>query len=204
MYHPHIRSDEQKTHGARLQKGKARLLRIDEPTSGRTRRDAHAAKKSARNTAHGEKIGSHPAHRRPRRIWAKVEMTATKCGFLWKPIAPVQGHDIHGKWSLRASDTSGLSLEDVRVPDRTCCRERRPEVPSDGLKPGALRHRLGAIGAAMSCYDCALQYSCSASSSATSPSLAPAGPGKAHLDDQRNYKASFSCCKSAASRTRAR
>ena len=68
--------------------------------------------------------------------------------------------DVHGKWSLRASVTSGLSLQDVRVPVTSL-------MPgSDGLRSPLMclnqaRYGIawGAIGAAMSCYDTALQYS---------------------------------------------
>ena len=68
--------------------------------------------------------------------------------------------DIHGKWSLRASVTSGLSLQDVRIPESNL-------LPgSGGLKSPLMclnqaRYGIawGAVGAAMACYDCALQYS---------------------------------------------
>jgi len=66
---------------------------------------------------------------------------------------------VHGKWSLRASVTSSLSLQDVRVP---CCN-LMPK--SDGLKSPLMclnqaRYGIawGGVGAAMACYDCALQY----------------------------------------------
>jgi glutaryl-CoA dehydrogenase len=69
-------------------------------------------------------------------------------------------YDVHGKWSLRASVTSGLSLQDVRVPVTNL-------LPgSDGLKSALMclsqaRYGIawGAVGAAMSCYDTALRYS---------------------------------------------
>jgi glutaryl-CoA dehydrogenase len=68
--------------------------------------------------------------------------------------------DIHGKWSLRASVTSGLSLQDVRIPESNL-------LPgTGGLKSPLMclnqaRYGIawGAVGAAMACYDCALQYS---------------------------------------------
>jgi glutaryl-CoA dehydrogenase len=67
--------------------------------------------------------------------------------------------DIKGKWSLRASVTSGLSLQGVRVPDENL-------LPgTDGLKSALMclnqaRYGIawGALGAAMECYDTALQY----------------------------------------------
>jgi glutaryl-CoA dehydrogenase len=95
-------------------------------------------------------------------VWAKVEDEAnTVRGFLVETDRPgFSAHDVHGKWSLRASVTSGLSLQDVRVPSCNL-------LPgSDGLKSALMclnqaRYGIawGAIGAAMSCYDTALQYS---------------------------------------------
>jgi glutaryl-CoA dehydrogenase len=95
-------------------------------------------------------------------IWAKSEEHGGKVrGFLVETNRPgFSAQDVHGKWSLRASVTSGLSLQDVRVP--TC--NMLPK--SDGLKSPLMclnqaRYGIawGAIGAAMSCYDTALQYS---------------------------------------------
>jgi glutaryl-CoA dehydrogenase len=91
-------------------------------------------------------------------IWAKVEDENNQIrGFLVETNRP---GDIHGKWSLRASVTSGLSLQDVRVPESNL-------LPgTGGLKSPLMclnqaRYGIswGAIGAAMACYDCALQYS---------------------------------------------
>ena len=94
-------------------------------------------------------------------IWAKVEdednlvrgflVETDRSGFL--------ADAVHGKWSLRASVTSGLSLQDVHVPATNV-------LPgSGGLKSPLMclnqaRYGIGwgAIGAAMSCYDTALQY----------------------------------------------
>ena len=95
-------------------------------------------------------------------IWAKVEDEGDKVrGFLVETDRPgFKADDIHGKWSLRASVTSGLSLQDVRIPESNLLPK------SDGLKSPLMclnqaRYGIawGAIGAAMSCYDCALQYS---------------------------------------------
>ena len=67
---------------------------------------------------------------------------------------------VYGKWSLRASVTSGLSLQDVRIPASNVLPK------SDGLKSPLMclnqaRYGIawGGIGAAMSCYDTARQYS---------------------------------------------
>ena len=99
-------------------------------------------------------------------IWAKVEEPGVSPenwrvrGFLVETDRPgFSAHDVHGKWSLRASVTSGLSMQEVRVPAANV-------LPgSDGLKSPLMclsqaRYGIswGAIGAAMACYDMALQY----------------------------------------------
>jgi len=102
-------------------------------------------------------------------IWAKVSSQNEDegdgkgeaiRGFLVETDRPgFKADDIHGKWSLRASVTSGLSLQDVRIPESNL-------LPgSDGLKSPLMclnqaRYGIawGAVGAAMACYDCALQY----------------------------------------------
>ncbi len=95
-------------------------------------------------------------------IWAKVKDEDNKIrGFIVETDRKgFQADDVHGKWSLRASVTSGLSLQDVRVP----AADLLPK--SGGLKSPLMclnqaRYGIawGAVGAAMSCYDTALQYS---------------------------------------------
>ena len=95
-------------------------------------------------------------------IWAKVENEDDLVrGFLVESNRPgFKAEDIHGKWSLRASVTSGLSLQDVHIPESNL-------LPgSSGLKSPLMclnqaRYGIawGGVGAAMACYDCALQYS---------------------------------------------
>ncbi len=94
-------------------------------------------------------------------IWAKNEEQDGRVrGFLVETDRPgFSSQDVHGKWSLRASVTSSLSLQDVRIP----CQNILPK--SDGLKSALMclnqaRYGIswGALGAAMSCYDTALQY----------------------------------------------
>jgi glutaryl-CoA dehydrogenase len=92
-------------------------------------------------------------------VWAKCEDERVR-GFLVEKDAPgFKAWDVHGKWSLRASVTSGLSLSDC-------------EILEENLLPGTsgLRGPLsclnqarygigwGALGAAMACYDTALEY----------------------------------------------
>jgi glutaryl-CoA dehydrogenase len=94
-------------------------------------------------------------------IWAKVaDEENTVRGFLVETDRPgFSALDVHGKWSLRASVTSGLSLQEVHVPAANL-------LPgTGGLKSPLMclnqaRYGIGwgAIGAAMSCYDTALQY----------------------------------------------
>jgi glutaryl-CoA dehydrogenase len=94
-------------------------------------------------------------------IWAKVENEDNNVrGFLVETDRPgFKAHEVHGKWSLRASVTSGLSLQDVHVPATNL-------LPgTGGLKSPLMclnqaRYGIswGAIGAAMACYDTALQY----------------------------------------------
>jgi glutaryl-CoA dehydrogenase len=91
-------------------------------------------------------------------VWARLDGTVK--GFLVEKGTPgFSARDIHGKFSLRASVTSELVLEDA-------------EVPEDALLPGATgikgplnilsnaRYGIswGAIGSAMACYDEALEY----------------------------------------------
>ena len=95
-------------------------------------------------------------------IWAKFDDEDDRIrGFLVDTKLPgFSAYDVHGKWSLRASVTSGLSMQDVRVPASAL-------LPgSSGLKSPLMclnqaRYGIswGALGAAMSCYDTALQYS---------------------------------------------
>ncbi len=101
-------------------------------------------------------------------VWAKLESAAGEDdsgagsvrGFLVETDRPgFTSSDIHGKWSLRASVTSSLSLEDVRVPAANL-------LPgADSLKAALMclnqaRYGIswGAIGAAMDCYNTALNY----------------------------------------------
>ena len=91
-------------------------------------------------------------------VWAKLDGVVR--GFLVPTKASgFAAKDLHGKWSLRASVTSELVLEDC-------------EVGEDALLPGVAGMRgplsclsqarfgicYGAVGAAMACYDEALSY----------------------------------------------
>jgi glutaryl-CoA dehydrogenase len=95
-------------------------------------------------------------------IWAKVDDEDGKVrGFLVETDRPgFTAYDVHGKWSLRASVTSGLSLQDVRIPaDNLLPETGGLKSPLMCLNQARYGISWGAIGAAMSCYDTALQYS---------------------------------------------
>jgi glutaryl-CoA dehydrogenase len=93
-------------------------------------------------------------------VWAKTAPDDKIRGFLVERGTPgFSAHDLKGKFSLRASITSELVLEDVRLPATALL----PGVV--GLKGpfGCLNQARygivwGAIGAAMTCYETALDY----------------------------------------------
>jgi glutaryl-CoA dehydrogenase len=103
-------------------------------------------------------------------IWAKVvdekpgeadPGNASVRGFLVETDRPgFSAYDVHGKWSLRASVTSGLSLQEVHIPASNLLPKTGGlKSPLMCLNQARYGISWGAIGAAMSCYDTALQYS---------------------------------------------
>jgi glutaryl-CoA dehydrogenase len=94
-------------------------------------------------------------------VWAKVDDEDGRVrGFLVETDRPgFRAYDVHGKWSLRASVTSGLSMQDVHVP-ATNLLPKSGGVKSALMCLNQARYGIswGAIGAGMSCYDTALQY----------------------------------------------
>jgi glutaryl-CoA dehydrogenase len=92
-------------------------------------------------------------------IWAKCEDNTVR-GFLVEKGAPgFQAQDIHGKYSLRASVTSSLTLSDCKIPAENLL----PGVaglkgPLSCLNQARYGIGWGAIGAAMACYQTALDY----------------------------------------------
>ena len=101
-------------------------------------------------------------------IWAKLEGAGAAGdddggsvrGFLIETARPgFSAHDVHGKWSLRASVTSGLTLEDVRVPEANMLPGAAGlKSPLMCLNQARYGISWGAIGAAMDCYSTALNY----------------------------------------------
>ena len=91
-------------------------------------------------------------------VWAVTDEGVR--GFLVEKGTPgYAAQEIEGKLSLRVSDTSGLVMEDCKVPEENLLPK------SSGLKSALMclnqaRYGIswGAIGAAMACYDEALEY----------------------------------------------
>ncbi|PYN38490.1 MAG: acyl-CoA dehydrogenase [Candidatus Rokuibacteriota bacterium] len=92
-------------------------------------------------------------------VWAK-EDDGEIGGFLVERGTPgFSTLDIHGKFSMRASITSELSFQDCRIP----LANKLPNVrglrgPLGCLSQARYGIAWGAVGAAMACYDWALQY----------------------------------------------
>jgi glutaryl-CoA dehydrogenase len=92
-------------------------------------------------------------------VWAKDE-SGEIGGYLVEKTAPgFSTLDIPGKFSMRASITSELSFQDCRIP----AESKLPGVtglkgPLSCLSQARYGIAWGAIGAAMACYDWALQY----------------------------------------------
>src|SRR3569623_174493 len=91
-------------------------------------------------------------------VWAKLDGTVR--GFLVPTKPPgFTAPDIHGKWSLRASVTSELVLEDVGVGvDALLPGVTGMKGPLSCLSQARFGICYGAVGAAMACYDEALSY----------------------------------------------
>lgn len=91
-------------------------------------------------------------------IWARTPEGIR--GFLVEKGTPgFTTRDIKGKLSLRASVTSSLSLQDVRVPASSMMPEAQGlKAPLECLTQARYGIGWGAVGAAMACYIEALEY----------------------------------------------
>ena len=107
--------------------------------------------------------------------------TASSC----RPTRPgFTANDIHHKLSLRASITSELVLDDVRLPDSA----RLPEVstmrgPLSCLNEARYGILWGAVGAARACYECALDYATDPRAVRRADRVVPAHAAQAGRDD---------------------
>ena len=91
-------------------------------------------------------------------IWATTDEGVR--GFVVETDRPgFEARDIKGKFSLRASVTSELFLEDVEVPEANRLPEAKGiSAPLSCLNQARYGIAWGAIGAAMACYDEVLEY----------------------------------------------
>ena len=91
-------------------------------------------------------------------VWARTDEGVR--GFLVEKGTPGYiSKDIKGKWSLRASVTSSLSLQDVRVPAANMLpKAQGMKAPLSCLTQARYGIGWGAIGAAMACYNESLEY----------------------------------------------
>ena len=92
-------------------------------------------------------------------VWAKCEDDEIRGFLVEKGTKGYKAWDVHGKWSLRASVTSGLAFSDCEIPEENLL----PKVvglkgPLGCLNQARYGIGWGALGAAMACYDTALQY----------------------------------------------
>ena len=92
-------------------------------------------------------------------VWAKCEDDRIRGFLIEKGTKGFTTKDVHGKMSLRASVTSGLAMNDCEIPAKNIL----PGVaglkgPLTCLTQARYGIGWGVIGAAMACYDTALQY----------------------------------------------
>lgn len=92
-------------------------------------------------------------------IWAKDENDRIR-GFLVEKGTPgFKARDIHGKWSLRVSITSGLAMTDCEIPaENMLLGANGLSGPLACLTQARFGIGWGAIGAAMGCYQTTLEY----------------------------------------------
>jgi glutaryl-CoA dehydrogenase len=92
-------------------------------------------------------------------VWAKEDDGEIGGFLVERGTRGFSALDIHGKFSMRASITSELSFQDCRIP----AENKLPNVrglrgPLGCLSQARYGIAWGAVGAAMACYDWALQY----------------------------------------------
>jgi len=93
-------------------------------------------------------------------VWAKDDDGDILGFIVEKDFEGFSAPEMHGKWSLRASVTSELVLENIFVPDSHLLPNVKGlKGPLGCLNQARYGIGWGAIGAAMNLYDVALQYS---------------------------------------------
>ncbi|HOX78155.1 MAG TPA: acyl-CoA dehydrogenase family protein, partial [Bacteroidales bacterium] len=92
-------------------------------------------------------------------VWAKDDQGVVRGMILDKGMKGLTAPETHGKWSLRASVTGEIVMEDVVVEkDRILPGVRGLRGPLSCLNSARFGIAWGAVGAAMDCYDVALRY----------------------------------------------
>jgi glutaryl-CoA dehydrogenase len=93
-------------------------------------------------------------------VWAKLDGVIR--GFLIEKGTPgFSVHDIKSKLSMRASITSELVLDEVRVPGENLLPKAEGlKAPLQCLTQARYGIAWGAVGAAMACFEAALSYTC--------------------------------------------
>ena len=93
-------------------------------------------------------------------VWAKNEAGRIQGIVVERGMEGFSTPTMHGKWSLRASDTGELIFDNVRVPKANILLGRDGlGAPLSCLDSARYGIAWGAIGAALDCYDTALRYS---------------------------------------------
>lgn len=93
-------------------------------------------------------------------VWAKDEKGIVRGLIAEKGMAGFSAPKTHNKWSLRASETGELVFDNVKIPKENLFPDIRGlKGPLMCLNSARYGIAWGAIGAAMDCYNTALQYS---------------------------------------------
>jgi glutaryl-CoA dehydrogenase len=93
-------------------------------------------------------------------VWAKNEAGRIQGIVVERGMEGFSTPTMHGKWSLRASDTGELIFDNVRVPKANILPGRDGlGAPLSCLDSARYGIAWGAIGSALDCYDTALRYS---------------------------------------------
>jgi glutaryl-CoA dehydrogenase len=92
-------------------------------------------------------------------VWAKDDEGIVRGVLLEKGMKGLTAPETHGKWSLRASVTGEIVMEDVVVPKENLLPGVKGlKGPLSCLNSARYGIAWGALGAAMDCYDAAIRY----------------------------------------------
>ncbi|MBI3099369.1 MAG: acyl-CoA dehydrogenase family protein [Planctomycetes bacterium] len=92
-------------------------------------------------------------------VWARDDEDIVRGFLVEKGTKGCLPREIKGKYSLRASDTSEIILEDCEIPaENMLPAAKGMKGPLSCLTQARYGISWGAIGCAMACYDCAVEY----------------------------------------------